>query len=75
MKLDQQRGDVAYLRICQLKESMAGVADRYEKALDRLEQAEEERSRLSRLLIEERIFTRKLAEMIRRRMRGLGKGE
>jgi len=43
--------------------------------IDRLKQAEEERSRLSRLLIDERIFTTKIAEMIWRRARGLAKGE
>uniref|UniRef100_A0A6M3L8C6 Uncharacterized protein n=1 Tax=viral metagenome TaxID=1070528 RepID=A0A6M3L8C6_9ZZZZ len=36
-KLTQQRKDVHDIRIGQLKESMAGVADRYEKLIDIVE--------------------------------------
>lgn len=31
--LDQHRKDVAYLRLCQLGESLAGIADRYERII------------------------------------------
>ena len=65
MKLDQQRGDVAYLRTCQIKESMAGIADRYEEVIDQLEQAEERCSDLSSKLIEARVFITGLGDEIR----------
>ena len=42
MRLDQHRRDIHDIRIGQLKESMAGVADRYEEVIDRLGQAEED---------------------------------
>ena len=75
MKLTQHRKDVKRLRECQLSISLEDVADRYEEVIEELKRTEEERSRLSRLLIDERIFTTEIAEMIRRRVIGLGKGE
>jgi len=37
-RLNQQRKDVAYLRFCQLRESLEGVADRYERLLALVEE-------------------------------------
>ena len=56
MNLTQQRKDVHDIRIGQLKDSMAGVADRYEEVINRLEKAEERCSDLSSKLIEARVF-------------------